>query len=134
MSFVGGILSVPLYLIMNFLTISQSELDSKHPPVSFMGIIESIRYPHQFNFYSLMFGSRWENIAIMLVIAVLYLLKPLFTTRFILSLSPHSSSLTYITTELFSKSFYVFISLTCIEKEYRVPKFLAFGLIIALTA
>jgi hypothetical protein len=46
MSFVGGILSVPLYLIMNFLTISNDELNSKYPPVSFMGIIESYRYPH----------------------------------------------------------------------------------------
>lgn len=107
---------------MNYLTISRTEIDSKHPPVSFMGIIESNRYPHQFNFYSLMFGSRWENIAIMLTIAVLYLLKPLFTTRFILSLPPHYSSLTYITTELLSKCFYVFISLVCIEKETMVPK------------
>jgi hypothetical protein len=89
MSFVGGILSVPLYLIMNYLTISHNEIDSKHPPVSFMGIIESSRYPHQFNFYSLMFAGRWENIAIILTVAVLYLLKPLFTTRFILSLPPH---------------------------------------------
>jgi hypothetical protein len=45
MSFVGGILSVPLYLIMNFLTITHDDLDS-NPPVSFMGIIESYRYPH----------------------------------------------------------------------------------------
>lgn len=79
-----------------------------------------------------MFGSRWENIVIILVIAVLYLLKPLLTTRFILSLTPPYNSLSYLSTEVFAKCFYVFLALICIEKETKVPKIQAFGLIIAL--
>lgn len=52
MSFIGGLLPVPLYLIMNFMSLTHDVIDSKHPPVSFMGIIESMRYPLSFNFYS----------------------------------------------------------------------------------
>lgn len=122
MSFIGGLLAVPLYLIMNFMSLSKETIDTKHPPVSFLGIIESIRYPLKYHFYEQMFGNRWENIALILAISVLYLLKPLFTTRFILSLSPPYTSLSYIATEVFAKSFIVFIALICFEKETNIPK------------
>jgi hypothetical protein len=79
-----------------------------------------------------MFASRWENLLIMLAIAILYMLKPIATTRFILSLSPSHGSLTYVVTEIFSKILFVFVSLVCIDKKFTVGKLQAFGIIIAM--
>jgi hypothetical protein len=45
MSFIGGLMAVPLYLIMNFMSLNKTTIETKFPPVSFMGIIEAYRYP-----------------------------------------------------------------------------------------
>jgi hypothetical protein len=134
MSFVGGFMAVPLYLLMNFMSISQDTMlnSISRPPLSFMGLVESTRYPSSFNFYASMFDSRWENILLMLTIALLYLLKPLTTTRFLLSLQPNVRSLTYYATELFSKALFVVISIVAIEKHTKVERLVAFGFVMAM--
>jgi hypothetical protein len=75
MSIIGGLLATPLYIILNFEASPDTNLKS------FMGILELSSQ----SFYQDMFSGSWKNIVIMLALSILYTLKPLTTTPFVLS-------------------------------------------------
>lgn len=129
MSFIGGIIAVPLYLSMNFYSISQAERESTVVPLSFMGILEKVLYNNNFNFYHAMFNERWENVLIMLALAFLYVIKPFATTQFILSIP---NSFAYHVSEILCKTFYVFVAVILIEKKTTISSIEGACLILSL--
>jgi len=74
-SIIGGLLAMPLYIILNFVASPDTNVKS------FMGILELSPQ----TFYQDMFSGSWQNIVIMFALSILYTLKPLTTTPFILS-------------------------------------------------
>ena len=107
-SITSGLIAMPFFVLMNFL----SGDDIK----SFMGILQS-RYDPTFSFYEDFFGSQWQPILIMVIVSILYTIKPITSTNFILSIS---STDTYIITELLSKTIFVLATTIFIENKAKL--------------
>lgn len=125
MSVIGGFMAVPLFLIMHLLSGEDSML-------SFMGIVQSVNNP-SFNFYQDMFNGKWQLVLIMLTLCLLYTLKPITTTNFVLSMNSSGGGvLTYVTVEIIAKIIFVFITMIAVYNKAYVSSMEAIGLILAL--
>lgn len=120
MSQIGGLLAVPMFLIMHLM--------SGDTMTSFMGIVDTVR-EKEFNFYFDMFSSKWQNVVIMMILPILYTLKPITTTNFVLSCP---SVITFVSMELFAKIFFIFITMIFIESNAMIAAMEALGLSFAL--
>lgn len=76
MSIAGGVLAVPIFLIMNMMTGSSIQ--------GFMDLPESFRVA-QYDFYQQMFSSQSTNVFVVVLLMIMYTLKPIATTNFVLS-------------------------------------------------
>ncbi|CDW82444.1 UNKNOWN [Stylonychia lemnae] len=119
MTVVGGFLSVPLFIIMHLL--------SGGDPFSFMLIRETDQ--DKIDFYQYMFNNRWETIVILITISILYTLKPITTTNFVLSIQ---SPLTYVAVELAAKIFFIFTTMILVESNAYISAMEATGLSLSL--
>ena len=68
---------------------------------------------------------------IILLLALLYTIKPIATTNFILS-APSELNLTYLAIEVFSKTIFVFLTMIIIENRANVTSMEGMGLIFSL--
>ena len=121
MSIVGGFMAVPLFLIMHLIS-GDSSL------TSFMGIIDTARESN-FDFYTEMFNNRWESILIVIALCILYTLKPITATNFVLSIS---NTLTYVAVEITAKIVFIFLTMIAVESKTDVSTMEATGLSLAL--
>jgi hypothetical protein len=99
MSVVGGLLPIPFYVIISFAM--GDNLDG------FLGIGNA-----NINFIDTFFNGSYYNIVLVSIIGILYTIKPIATTSFVLS-SP--SILSYLTVEILSKLFFIFVTLIFID-------------------
>jgi len=93
MSLINGLLVFPIYLSVNFYSISPTD---NTPPLSFLCILETLSIPN-FDFYQTVFSSNWQALFLTLLLSLFYLAKPAGTTQLILQ---QSSSLTHLLAEL----------------------------------
>eukprot|EP00347_Sterkiella_histriomuscorum_P009734 403340088 len=123
MSVIGGFMSVPLFLIMHLLS-GATQMKS------FMGMVESANNS-SFNFYQDMFNGRWQSILIMIALCVLYTIKPLATTNFVLSIN---NTLTYVTVDIIAKILFIFLTMIAADNKAFVSSMEAIGLMLVLLA
>lgn len=124
MSIVGGVLALPLFMIIHLVT----ESSSTNNLTSFMGSLDSKRVSN-FDFYSEMFNSRWQNCVVVTFLMLLYTLKPVATTQAVLSMG---SSTHYLAVEIISKVVFVFVTMIAVNNKAFVSSMEAIGLMLAL--
>lgn len=96
----SGLFSLPLYIIFAYLSSMEgNELFSdKH------------------TIYEYVFAGKVQNLIVCCLVPILYLIKPLATTNFILSIN---SKMTYLTFEIFARLFIPSITMLLIVKDVR---------------
>lgn len=76
-----------------------------------------------------MFNSRWQTIIILIALSILYTLKPITTTNFVLSIQ---KPFTYVAVELAAKIFFIFSTMILIESNAYISAMEATGLSLSL--
>lgn len=119
MSLISGLFPLPIYVILSFVL-----GDDIH---GFMDL--GNLGTNNFNIMTKFFNSNYTTIILLSILAILYTLKPIATTSFILSVP---SALSYLAVDVLAKLFFVFATLIFVEEKATVSQFEALGLFLAI--